>query len=527
MKEPSYLTHSPAAKQWEDIGIKHHHGIAVPLFSIHSSQSYGIGEYPDLLLLIDLCCSIGFDVIQLLPINDCGLGTSPYSALSAFALNPLFLGLSNLPHFEEYPLLTEQLKSLPKFSQAQRIDYIQVRENKNRFLRAYYQLAGAQILESKGYQEFTKSAPWLRGYGAFEILKNRYAWTGWETWPEHEQKPTDKLIDSIIEQEKDEFHWHCLLQYLCDLQMREVKNYASGKNCFIMGDIPILIDRESADVWQHQDLFNLRYAAGAPPDVYSETGQNWGFPIYHWHEMENQNYRWWRERLQWATRHYHIYRIDHIVGFFRIWSIPYEQKSNEGRFIPEDERTWINHGQRILLMMLESSNMLPIGEDLGVVPPEVRDCLSALGICGTRVVRWERDWRGDGQFILPQNYPFDSLTTVSIHDSETLQQWWKKYPIEAQLYCNFKGWSYQPILSREYQREILWDSHHSNSFFHINLLQEYLPLIPGLSWPDPDDERINIPGLVSDRNWTYRLRLSLEDLAEQTSLLHQMKELIK
>ena len=222
-----------------------------------------------------------------------------------------------------------------------------------------------------------------------------------------------------------------------------------------------------------------------------------------------------------------MYRIDHIVGFFRIWSIPLGLTGKDGHFIPQDESMWVDHGQQLMLMMLNASNMLPIGEDLGVVPPEVRTCLSALGICGTRVMRWERKWKEGGEFILPEDYAVDSLTTVSTHDTETLQQWWRDNPIEAQLFAQFKGWSYQPILSREHHREILWDSHHTASLFHVNLLQEYLALIPGLSWPNLDDERINIPGLISDRNWSHRLRPSLEEISEQSTLKHLMHELIK
>lgn len=121
-------------------------------------------------------------------------------------------------------------------------------------------------------------------------------------------------------------------------------------------------------------------------------------------------------------------------------------------------------------------------------------------------------------FISPQEYPFESLTAVSTHDTETLEQWWKDHSIEAQLFAQFKGWSYQPLLSREHRREILWDSHHSSSLFHINPLQEYLALIPGMSWPNAEDEKINIPGTLSERNWCYRLRPSLEKLMQENSL---------
>lgn len=528
MKDLSYLTHSPAARQWQQIEIKNHHGIAIPLFSIHSAQSYGIGEYTDLPLLIDWCASIGFDVIQLLPLNDSELGISPYSAISAFALNPIFLGIDSLPNVHDHPFLKEELKSLPKFSFSSHVDYARIREYKERFLRHYFRFMGSQIIKSEAFERFTQAAQyWLKGYAVFKILKRRHHWMSWETWPEVESNSTAELLDSIIYNEQEEFNWFCFLQFLCDQQLKTAKNYAFSKNVFLMGDIPILTSRDSADAWLHKEIFDFNFSAGAPPDMFSELGQNWGFPIYQWQELANQNYQWWIQRLQWASRYYHIYRIDHIVGFFRIWSIPLGLTGKDGHFTPKEENTWIDQGQKILMMMLKACDMLPIGEDLGVVPPEARVCLSALGICGTRVMRWERKWKEKGEFIYPHDYPVDSMTTVSTHDSETLKQWWRDYPIEAKLFAEFKGWSYQPSLSREHHREMLWDSHHSGSLFHINLLQEYLGLIPGLSWENPEDERINIPGLVNDRNWCYRIRPSLEMLAQQTSLKYLMQELIK
>lgn len=528
MKDSSYLMHSPAAKQWQKIGIHPHHGIAVPLFSLHSAHSYGIGEFTDLPLLIDWCASIGFDVIQLLPLNDTGLGISPYSAISAFALDPIFLGLDALPQVHEHSFLKEELKALPKFSSASHIDYSRVRQHKERFLRHYFRYVGPQLLKSEAYEQFTRSAhSWLKGYAVFKILKQRHHWMSWETWPDTESSMTPEVMDSIIEHEQEEFHWFSFLQFLCDQQLSEAKRYASDKKVFLMGDIPILIGRDSADVWLNKELFDLDFSAGAPPDMFSEIGQNWGFPIYQWKIIADQDYRWWVERLRWAARYYHIYRIDHIVGFFRIWAIPLGLTGKDGAFNPKDENTWIDQGQRIMLMMLNACDMLPIGEDLGVVPPEVRHCLSALGICGTKVTRWERKWNEGGAFIYPYDYPIESMTTVSTHDTDTLREWWKDNALEAQLFAQFKGWSYQQTLSREHHREMLWDSHHSRSLFHINLLQEYLALIPGLSWPNPNDDRINMPGVVNDRNWCYRLRPSLEELAQEGSLKHLMQELIR
>ncbi|WP_079989399.1 4-alpha-glucanotransferase [Candidatus Protochlamydia phocaeensis] len=526
MIDPAFLSHSPAAKQWHRIGVKHHHGLVLPLFSLHSSHSYGIGEFPDLIPMIEWCHSLGFDVIQLLPINDTGLGTSPYSALSAFALNPIYLGLSHLPYLEGHPLLQDELKALPKLSRSPHVEYNHVRENKERFLKHYFQQVGKQILGSEEYAHFIQKASWLKGFAVYKTLKSHYQWANWESWPTEFQNPTPELIDRLAAEHQEDVEWHCLLQFLCDRQLHRVKEYANHHRVFLMGDIPILIDRDSADVWLHRSIFDLNYSAGSPPDMFSKDGQNWGFPIYNWEQINQEGFRWWIDRLQWASRYYHIYRLDHIVGFFRIWAIPRGLTGKDGYFIPRDPATWIDHGQRILLTMMRECDMLPIGEDLGVVPLEVRACLSALGICGTRVMRWERMWREDSRFIPTQSYSPDAMTTVSTHDSEPLQLWWQNNEEEAQSYAHFKGWTYQPILSRDHHREILWDSHHSSSLFHINLLQEYLALIPGLTWPSLEDERINVPGILSDQNWSYRFKPTIEELIDNQTLKHTMQSLI-
>ncbi len=524
--DPSFLIHSPAARQWQQVGIKHHHGLAVPLFSLYSAHSCGIGEFPDLLPLLDWCTSIGLDVVQLLPLNDTGWDTSPYNALSAFALNPIHIGLSSLPYLSEYPILLDELKTIPKLSHSSRIHYAQVRESKERFLRHYYQLTHHRIMTREDYHQFIKRADWLQGYALFKSLKSEQKWTSWDSWPEDLRFPHPTFFQHLLNQYRDEVNWHCFLQFLCDHQLQDVKKYATTRKVFLMGDIPILISRDSADVWLHRDLFDLNYSAGAPPDIFSMEGQNWGFPIYNWDNLQQHNFQWWVNRLKHASRYYHIYRIDHIVGFFRIWAIPSGLTGKEGCFIPADPTKWIDHGQKIMLMMLLQCDMLPIGEDLGVVPPEVRSCLNALGICGTKVMRWERKWKEDRNFIPIEDYPPDSMTTVSTHDSETIQLWWQNNPIEAKLYAHFKGWCYTSTLSRCHHYEILWDSHHSRSLFHINLLQEYMALIPGLTWPNLEDERINVPGSLSENNWSHRFRLSVEDLTTNQTLHHLLKEII-
>lgn len=523
------LKNSLCAKQWEHVGIKQRHGINVPLFSLHSRTSGGIGTFTNLLPLIDWCASIGFNVIQLLPLNDSGLDASPYNALSAFALNPIHIDLNALPFLDSFPHLCEELKALTEVLAAEhkRIDYPHVRSTKDRFLRRYYAAVKERLVTSDDYAAFVAAMPWLQSYALFKTIKAQQGQQNWQYWPEHLRTPTPENLSKLYEEHAEEIEWHCTLQYLCDMQLRSVKEKGTEKGVLIMGDIPILISPDSADVWLQPYLFDLKNSAGAPPDMYSIDGQNWGFPLYNWEEIGKHCFRWWRDRLQTASRYYQLFRIDHIVGFFRIWAIPLGASAKEGRFIPEDPNTWIEHGKTILSKLIVASDMLPIGEDLGTIPPESRICMRELGICGTKVMRWERDWNGDRHFVAIEEYPPMSLTTVSTHDSETLPLWWRDNPIEAQEYAASQGWTYNPTLTHDQQQALLWASHHTSSLFHINLLQEYLALIPGLTWPQLEDERINIPGTISPNNWAYQFRPSVEEIVSNKELADLMRALIQ
>lgn len=521
------LSESPTGAQWQKIGIKHHHGINLPLFSLHSHKSCGIGEFPDLLPLIPWCKDLGLTVIQLLPLNDSGIDASPYSAISACALNPIYLGLASLPHLEAFPQLQQVLIGLQENDQ-QFVDYNKVRLAKENFLEEYYACASGLIITSNGYRRFlTQHSDWLDEYALFKLLKIKNKWQSWTLWGEEYQNVDMEKYQDLLEKYQDQIAYHIFLQFLCFQQMQEVKREANKQGVFIKGDIPILISRESSDVWLHRRLFHMHLSAGAPPDMFAEEGQNWEFPIYNWEMVEKEGYAWWKLRLRVAAHLYNIYRIDHIVGFFRIWAVAPGLSGKYGHFIPEDTKTWNHHGEKIMKIMVDSCPMLPIGEDLGVVPPEVRYSLSQLGICGTRVMRWERDWNGTGNFIKPEDYQIDSMTTVSTHDSEPLQLWWTHCVQEGKDFCRSQGWIYHNELSSCQHYKILKASHQTGSLFHINLLQEYLALLPGLTWGNPQEERINIPGQILDRNWTYRFRPSVEEIVENTKLREIMKSLIQ
>lgn len=522
----SLLFQTAAKKQWESIGVKEHHGICVPLFSLHSEKSSGIGEFLDLLPLIEWCKEIGIDIIQLLPLNDIGLGTSPYSAISAFALNPLYISLHALKDIEKIENCDEKLSKIRYWNKTSRVKYHIVREIKFSILRSYYDSIFPLISHSEDYIKFFEENHWLKPYSIFRAIKEFQFWKDWEKWPEELKNPTAQYLDKIYERYKVECDFSIFLQFLCYQQMIEVKEYATKKGIMMKGDLPILINRDSADVWTHPELFRLEYSAGAPPDMYTKEGQYWGFPIYNWDVLAKNDYAWWRERLKLANQLYHLYRIDHIVGFYHIWAIPLGKSALEGSYLPPTEAEQKHLGEILMKMMLDSASAFPIGEDLGNVPQWIKGSLHKLGICNTKMMRWEREWEGEQRFINPADYPPISMTTVSTHDSDTLTLWWRHFPKEAKLFCEYKGWAYEPFLSRERLKEILYDSHHSNSLFHINLITEYLALFPELVSGNPNNERINIPGQILDRNWTYRMIIPIEILVAHQGLKDIFKEIL-
>jgi 4-alpha-glucanotransferase len=523
---PQYLNATITAVGWKTIGIKPHHGINIPLFSLRTAKSCGIGEYMDLLPVIDWCRKIGFDIIQILPVNDTGPESSPYSAISAFALNPIHLSLASLSGIEKREDLLSLLSELQQLNQNQRVDYTVVHQKKDAFLHLYYQYFYAQESQSADFQNFVQKNHWLKGYALFKTLKIIRQWQPWEKWPQEFLEPCPDTLERLFKEYEPQTSYHVFLQYLCFKQFSVVHAHAGKKGVFLKGDIPILISKESADVWLWRSLFNMDLTAGAPPDMYSKEGQNWQFPLYNWNEMDHQHYEWWQKRLEYAAHFYDIFRLDHIVGFFRIWAIPLGRTGLDGHFEPGDESIWINFGTKNLDNMLKYCHMLPIGEDLGVVPPEVKASLRKLGICGTKVLRWERNWNTDKSFINVQDYIPESMSTVSTHDSETVGQWWKNQSAEAQDYARSKGWNYAQEITFDQRLTILKDCHHSGSLFHINLLNEYLALIPSLVWPNIEDERINDPAVWSNKNWTYRFKPAFEEIAENVQLENLMKSML-
>lgn len=513
------LSQTPTFEHFNKIGINHHHGFCLPLFSIRSKNSAGIGEFSDLIYLIDFCNEVNMDVIQLLPLNEAYFkDPSPYNAISSCALDFIYISLHDLHYFDDDKILKHKLKDLKKFNHTNRVKHDKVRKKKFNWLLQYYNKYFDNYKNLDSYHSFVRENPWLKPYCVYRSLKDYYKRKKWWNWPTKYQQPTEFLIDAYYDSHRVHTEFYVFLQYLGFSQLSKVKNYATEKKVFLKGDVPILVNPDSVDVWFYRSIFNMKKIAGAPPDDFNHKGQRWGFPIFNWDVLKTKNYFWWKQKLSVLQNLYHIYRLDHAVGFFRIWAIDKKDKPIHGQFLPEDPSLWQVQGEELLQMLIKSSPLLPIAEDLGLLPPMVYSSLKKLGICGTKIPRWQRN-------IPLKDYEPLSLTTLSTHDTETMTEWWKSAKEEAQTLCITNNWKYTTKLTCELRKQILHDVHHSASLFHINLLSEYLALFPELIRKKPKDERINISGKVTKKNWTYRLKPSLEKLVAHEELKSALKEI--
>ena len=312
-------------------------GIAVPVSALKTENSCGIGEFADLENLGKWCKSINIELIQILPVNDTGFQSSPYSAISAFALHPVYLRIQTIPEYMKHPDFVKELTDIKTaFNNLKRIDFINLLKAKLNLLKKIYSHVLKDILADDSFAKWVKRNSWIKPYAVFNVLKNRNNHKHWKEWPEM-VNPDESSIDSFWEKENEECCFYSWLQFRLELQLIEVRKKLEGNGVFLKGDIPILINEDSVDLWFSRQYFNTRMSAGAPPDMFSIEGQNWGFPVYDWKELQNCGYSWWKERLKQANKFYHAYRIDHVLGFFRIWQIPvYNVTGISGYFYPYD-----------------------------------------------------------------------------------------------------------------------------------------------------------------------------------------------
>ena len=311
-------------------------GTAIPVFALRSADDFGVGEFYDLKKMVDWAASTGQSILQLLPINDTTMlhtweDSYPYNPNSTFALHPQFLHLPSVgvKEDEEYKALQAELNALDQ------IDYERVNATKLALLRKAFEKTFKKLSAKKEYQQFVeKNAHWLLPYAAFCVLRDQNGTPDFTQWNGY-AKYNKKKVAAFCEQHQTDIDFWCFVQYHLDLQLSEVCAYAHSKGVVFKGDLPIGISRTSVDAWLYPELFHMDSQAGAPPDAFSADGQNWGFPTYNWEKMAEDGYAWWKSRLAKMSEYFDAFRIDHILGFFRIWEIPLWTKSGlNGYFSP-------------------------------------------------------------------------------------------------------------------------------------------------------------------------------------------------
>lgn len=419
---------SPTAPHWAKVGFQSRAGVCTPLFSLYSRQSTGIGELPDLRLLVDWCRTCGLTIIQLLPLNDVGFNFTPYDAQSMFALDPMYLSFGELAEADpaEFRSRMEDLRR--RFPAGrERVDY-GVKQAKLDLFRKIFNSRDWQ--NSPAFSGFRRSNVfWLPDFALFKVLKNENQQRHWEEWEDAYRRRDEKTLRDFRETHAADIQFQEWLQWQLYEQFCTVKTYARKHGVLLMGDLPFLVSRDSADVWSNQGYFKLDAAAGAPPDAYQARGQRWGMPPYDWDAIARHQYDYLVNKLRYAEHFYDFYRIDHFVGIFRLWTIPLSEPAENaglaGAFDPRDESQWENHGRMLLEVMLRSTTLLPCAEDLGVVPPCSFKVLDDYSIVGMDVQRWYRDWDRTNDFKRPEEYRPNSIAVISTHDMSGFRAWWE------------------------------------------------------------------------------------------------------
>jgi 4-alpha-glucanotransferase len=521
-----------------------HAGVLLPLFSCPSTRSWGIGEITDLPIVARWLRAAGLDLIQMLPVNEMAFGqTSPYSALSAMAIDPLYISLDGVPEFEmlggEASLSAETRARLDSVRRSPGVAYADVRSIKAEALRATYaKFAGMGHGSARrprprvaAFEKFrTESRWWLEDYALFRALHERHEHRAWWTWDRALQAREPAALDRVRAELADEIRYYEFLQWLAADQWRAAREASAPVGFF--GDLPFMVGADSADVWANQEMFARDLSVGTPPDAFSATGQDWGLPAYRWEPVAASNFRWLRDRARRARELFDGFRVDHVIGFYRTYvrPIPLPEDAANGTpegafpaaesaesadaaaaavskafFTPAEEHHQRALGEHIIGVFRESGAYI-IAEDLGTVPDFVRESLERLQVPGYRVLRWEREWHQPGQpFRDPAHYPARSLATTGTHDTDPLAIAWDDAPpdergaIAALAGLSGGGPENRGAADREFDNDVrdalLKLLYASGSDLLV------IPIQDLFGWRD----RINTPATVGDTNWTWRL----------------------
>ena len=555
-------------RTWDWFGLTERQtmkGVAVPLFSLRTENDFGIGEYADLPKLGDWCVANELKIIQILPINDTTAhfdwrDSYPYNAISAFALNPIYLNLEQLNAFSPMSFPWESMgekafkRMRTMLNGKEVVDYPKVLKAKWKYFQISFEQQWEALKDSENFQQFCKdNEDWLPDYAQY-----------------------------CAERDGNGTEIHLFLQYHCDKQLHEAVKALHDKGLLLKGDIPIGVNPEGVDVKSHPDLFNLDVQVGAPPDDFSAEGQNWGFPSYNWEAMAKDNYAWWQRRLQVMARYFDAYRIDHILGFFRIWEIPKTAKSgllghfspslplsveeiekqgfhfikskymkkgvdtlfiaapNErDKYIPriEQQKTkayqalddeqkqaidaiyedfyfhrhndfWKQKALEKLPTLINATKMIACGEDLGMIPACVPEVMQQLGIMSLEVQRMPKVF--GHQFVQTEDLPENCVYTTGTHDMPTLRCWLAEDRVRTRQFLDSLDLDDRKVTAKTLKK--VMDKHlDSPSKWNIYPLQDLLDLDEKNWSPNPMDDQINVPANAKNQ-WKWRMKMNLEAL---------------
>ncbi len=538
-----------------------------------------MGDIGGLRDLVDWAAGAGFRLVQLLPINETGADNSPYMAVSSAAIEPGTLEITPgrvpglTPEAMAEALANVNLEKL----RAGPVDYSLAKPLKLGLLERAFEHFSKTDLSRNTRQARTfrhwaaEQAAWIEGYGLFRVLMDENGVNEqWDLWPKEqhtlagarawlERQPA--LERKRIERRARFFKW---VQWVAFKQWEEVKVYAEERGIALMGDVPFGVSYYSADVFSEPDLFDLQWSGGAPPEAaYRENpfvakwGQNWGVPLYRWDHLRKTNYRWWRQRVHLTREMFHLFRIDHVLGFYRIYGFPWRPERNDDfvllneeeakertggrlpRFFAHDDADEAHRqlnrrdGEEYLRALLEETGQFRlIGEDLGVVPPYVRPSLTSLGIAGFKIPIWEPKW--DGWLIDGADYQRLSLATYATHDHEPLRAMWDRLYLATRAGGPEKAAAWDVMVkltafahmhmrepepwSAALHRTLLRALFRANSWIAVCMITDLFG----------SAQRFNVPGAVAASNWSERLPLAVAkwrhdpDLRDLSEVLKQM-----
>ena len=531
-------------------------GILVPVFSLREENDLGVGDTRAMRKMVDWAAEHRIGFLQLLPINETGGDNSPYNAISSVALDPLLIDLESIPQISREQIQKADDAFVCHEGDEDLVDYDQSNRLKWSLLADAFEKFWSAPERNSAFEAFCiTESNWLTPYTKFRYLMGITGSEAWEAWPK-EYNTAEKAEEYLASMPSDELakqlayygwvQWHAFSQW------RELRDYAGERNVKLMGDIPIGISYCSADVFFESQWFDLELSGGSPPETVfkddafaCQWGQNWGIPLYRWDVLEKDDFSWWRRRIEKLTDVFHIFRIDHIIGFYRIFSFPWRPPRNEefiglsteeakkitGGALPgfqprpddtsENKAANLADGDKYIKMVLESAGDAEVvGEDLGCVPDYVRPHLEQMGVAGFKVCQWEI--QDNGRVVPGSAYPECAFTTYATHDHDSIPAMWKT--LTSVLGSAEKEWALRDlsILSEfgglpfsetektfaAYGTVVKWALFDkllkSNADYAALMVTDVID----------STRRINIPGTVGGENWRYRLPYKLADMPE-------------